>query len=223
MLGQMATDAAPGGRAAGIILALCMGLAILAIAYHPSTTARAPAELMSQIVRLASLNRLVHGVFFVVLGGLTLGVSVFARRQGFNDMPILAGSISFALGIAAACGAVVLDGFLIPDIASRYLGSSMEQGKFAAEFLAVCALTIQILGKLSIVALSIAILLWSLRLIRAPGGLRAAGIAGLLSGVVALVLVATGTRLTPHSLSAVIVLQAIWYVSIGALLIRGRL
>src|ERR1700680_3071112 len=223
MLDQMAIDEAPSGRVAGIVLTVCTGLAIVAMLNHPTAVSRSPGELMTQIAGFAARDRVVHGVFFAVLGGLTLGASVFACRQGFDHIPILAGFITFAFGVAAACGAIVLDGFVIPDVVSRYLGSSPEQINIAVALLTVCGLTIQILGKLSVVAVSLGILLWSVHLIRMPGALRASGIVGLVSGILPLGLAATGARLTPHSLSTVIVVQAIWYFVIGALLIRGRL
>ena len=70
--------------------------------------------------------------------------------------------------------------------------------------------------------MSIGVAFWSADLFMTPGVLRATGAIGLVSGVVAVGLLAFAGHLNPHSLGAIVIVQAIWYVAVAVLLVRRQ-
>jgi hypothetical protein len=216
------SSAVPNGTAAGIAIAVSAIATIFAIAHHPTVTTRAPAEAIAQMVRLATMDRIVHGVVIVLLGALLFGFSVFSLRRGLHRQLVVAALLAYAAGSGVMIGAALIDGFLIPQIAARYAGARPDVITFAAQILSVCAMTIQILAQFGVLALSSAVVLWSADLVQTPGALRVTGIIGVASGAAAVVVLAFAGWLNPHNLIAIVLLQAIWYVAIAVLLIRGR-
>jgi hypothetical protein len=216
-------DDVSNGKTAGVVIAVCAGLSILAIAHHPTVTQRSPGEVLTDIARLASMDRVVHGALIAILGGLLVGLSAFSMRQGIARSTVVAGLVAYSIGLGATIGAAVIDGFLVPGIAAQYAGASPDDVKLAIHLLGTCALTIQVLTKIGLVAISIAILMWSLNLIRARGTARIVGIVGVAAGIIpAGVLLFGALYLTPSSLGAIFSAHAIWYFAIAALLMRGE-
>lgn len=216
-------DSASYGRAAGVLIAVCAGLSILAIAHHPTVSGASPADTLAQVVRLAGMDRIVHGALIALVGGLLTGLAAFSLRQGIARPTVAAGIIAYSIGAAATIGAAVIDGFIVPGLAAQYAGASSENVKLALDLLATCALTIQVLTKLGLIAISTGIFMWSIGLVRSRGTARIAGIIGLVAGLLpAGVLLFGGVSLTPSSLGAIFLAHAIWYFAIAALLFRGE-
>jgi hypothetical protein len=215
-------DGAPSGLAAGIAIACCAVVTIFAVAHHPTVSARAPAEAMAAMVRVATPDRIVHGVLIAIMAVLLFGFSVFSLRRGLHRATSIAGLIAYAAGVIALTGAGLIDGFLVPAIAERYARASPEAIKTTIPLLLVGALTIQILSKFGIVAMSTAVAFWSADLVATPGVLRATGVIGFVSGIVAVVFLVFAGNLNPHSLGAIVTAQAVWYLAVAVLLVRGR-
>jgi hypothetical protein len=213
-------DGAPGGRAAGIAIAVCAIVTIFAVAHHPTVSARGPAEAMAQMVQLATPDRIVHGALIAMMAVLLFAFTIFSLRRGLHRETSVAALIAYTIGTAALIGAALFDGFLVPAIAERYAGASPGAVKAAGQFLVAGALMIQILSKLGFVAMSTAVALWSADLIATPGPLRATGVIGLVSGIAAVGISAWAGSLNPHSLSAIVIVQAIWYLAVAVLLVR---
>ena len=214
------TGAVPGGTAAGIAIASCALATIFVIAHHPTVSAHAPADAMEAMVRVATADRIVHGVLIAIMAVLLFGFTIFALRRGLHRWTSIAGLIAFAGGIAALVGAALVDGFLTPAIAERYAGAPPDAVKTAIQLLLVGALAIQILSKLGIVAMSAGVVLWSVDLLASPGILRTAGVIGVASGIVTVAVLAFAGHLNPHSLGAVVTIQAVWYLAVAVLLLR---
>lgn len=214
----------PSGASAGIIIAACAGLAIVAIAHHPVVAAPTPAETLAGVVALGPADRIVHGSLIFIMSAMTYGLSVFALRQGLHQATSLAGILAYGAGAGALIGAALIDGFLLPDLASLYAGTSAENVNAARHLLTLCALAIQILSKFGLVAVSIAIIAWSIGLIRMAGAPRAVGVIGVASGVLpAMFLLGGPVHLNPQSLMILFTVQAIWYFAVATLLIRRTL
>lgn len=215
-------DGAPGGTAAGIAIASCAMVTIFAIAHHPTVSARAPAEALTQMVQVATPDRIVHGTLIAIMGTLLYGFTIFSLRRGLHRETSVAGLIAFTAGIAAVIGAALIDGFLTPAIAERYAGAPPDAIKMAIPFLVAGALMIQILTKLGFVAMSIGVAFWSADLVATPGVLRATGVIGFASGIVAVGVLVFAGHLNPQSLSAIVIVQAIWYLAVAVLLVRRQ-
>ncbi|MEA2785870.1 MAG: hypothetical protein QOF71_1974 [Candidatus Eremiobacteraeota bacterium] len=213
-------DRAPDGRPAGIAIAICAMVAIVAISHHPTVSTRAPAEALTQMVQLAPMDRIVHGTLIAIMGVLLFSFAVYSLRRGLHRATSVGAFIAYATGIAAVIGAALIDGFLTPAIAERYAGASADAVKSAIPLLVYGALTIQVLSKFGFVAMSIGVAFWSADLISAPGVLRMTGIVGFVSGIVAVGLLAFAGHLNPHSLGAIVIVQAVWYLAVAVLLVR---
>jgi hypothetical protein len=214
---------APNGKIAGFIIAACAALSIFAVALHPQATARSHGDLMTQLVALGAMDRAVHGLLVLFAFALLWGLAVFSIRRGFARPTVLAGFIAYAIGILAWLGAALIDGFITPAVAEHYIAAAPAAQDAATNLLALCAITIQILTKFGLIAISIGILKWSAGLLPTPGLPRTVGIIGIVAGLLppAAVLLAN-VHLSPHSLAVIVIVQATWYIGIAALLIRER-
>jgi hypothetical protein len=92
----------------------------------------------------------------------------------------------------------------------------------AVPLLLLCAIAIQNLTKLGFVAMSTGIFVWSAGLVGAPGTLRAVGILGFVCAALSIAIVAYARYLNPHLVGAVVIVQALWYLAIAALLLQRR-
>ena len=212
----------PSTRIAGTTIALCAGLGIVAIAFHPTVSTPEAAERMADVARLGLIDRVVHGALIVWLGGLIFGFSAFCMRRGFDRATILAGFVAFAIGCAASIGATLLDGFLAPAIGTRYAGTPQDSVRIANTVLEISALAIQILTKVGVVALSAGILFWCADLVSSPRS-RQVGVIGIASAILPVALVASGVALTAHTVGIIVVVQAVWFIAVATMLIREQL
>ena len=209
--------------AAGIIIAAGALLTLVAVAHHPTVGHHAgPAAALAAIVRFAPTDRLVHGTLIAVVGALVYAFAVYTLGRGTGRPTALAGFVAYTLGSATTIIAASVDGFLVPEIAARYAGAPPETLPAATSLLILCSLTIQVATKLGMAALGAGIVLWSADLVRETGAVRAVGALGFAAAVASVIAAFAGGALTPASLLLVVGAQAVWYVAVAALLIRGR-
>jgi len=214
----------PRGRLAGVAIAASALLALAAIAHHPTLGAvRARADVLPQLVALSTVDEVVHGTIIVLIGVLLFGFTVFSQRRGLQHGTVLAGLIAFALGSVTMVGAALIDGFLIPALAARYVNGSSQSVEIALHILTTAGAAIQVLAVFAIAVTAVAVVSWSTGLVASRGVLRVAGLIGLASAVLSVAVTLTAGSLNPHSLGAIVALQSIWYVTIGILLTRGDL
>jgi hypothetical protein len=206
----------------GVTIGLATILAIVFVAHHPIAAGQDHSEILNDIVRKASIDRLVHGALIGIMGAFLFGFGGFAASLGPNRPLVRLGLIAYAAGCASTVCAALIDGFIAPDIAARFLTAPVEDARVAYDFLMISGSAIQYLTKLGLVLLSMGILSWSAALIRSAGPRRWIGLLGLASGGIpaALILIAE-TTMTPHSLIAVLAMQGIWNLAVAVLLMRG--
>ena len=216
-------EAVPRGTIAGVVIVTCGVLAVFAIAHHPSVEAHTPAAAIREIGRIGAVNQTVHGAMIAILAALLFGFGVYSIRRGIGNEAVLGGLIAHAIGTAAMIVAAMISGFLIPEIAARYAAASPNGLQFAVQVIAICADTNQLFAKLGVIGMSLAMLLWSIDLVRSRELVRVTGVLGLAAGAIAVAVLFFGGRLTPPTLGIIVLAQAIWYCAIGALLIRRAL
>jgi hypothetical protein len=213
-------EATPRGTIAGIVILAGGALAVFAMAHHPSVTTHTPAEAIREIGKIGLVNYAVHGAMIAIVAALMFGFSVFSIRRGLAKEAVLAGLVAQAIGTAASIVAAMISGFLISGIAARYATASPEGLAFAAQAIAICAGAVQLFGKLGVIGMTLAIVLWSADLVRTPGSVRLTGALGFAAGALAVAMLVFGGHLTPQTLGIIVLGQAIWYCAVGALLIR---
>jgi hypothetical protein len=209
---------------AGLILIFAALATLTAVSHHPVIKARNTEDFFAQIPQTAFSDRLVHGAL-IFCGLLLLSAFCrFAQRQGIQRNPVLLGLIFYAVGTGALIFAAMIDGFFVPAIGMSYLhadGSTVETG-FA--LLRSCSIAIQLFTKASIIATSIAIVLWSISIVRVGRTAMLAAAVGVLAALAQFsILIYGGQVITAHTIVFVVVAQMIWYFVIGILLTRGRL
>lgn len=204
--------AAPDGTVAGILLVACGILSVAVVSHHPVAHGHSHGAVLRQIAALSTMDELVHGTLIVFMLALAYAACVFALRRGLRDQTALAGLVCYLIGIAAVLGAALTDGFFVP-----MLGPSME-------LLQGASIAIQVLTKFAVAAMSLGIFLWACGLAFERGMPRIAAIAGAVASLASLGVLAFGVHsLEPHSVTLLMTLQAVWYVCLGALLIRREL
>ena len=122
--------------------------------------------------------------------------------------------------------AVMIAATLSGLVAIPVLQKMVEQPQASAQwqgFATYSGLLNQAFARIYTLLASIAIALWSVAIVRSRTLPRAAGIYGLVIAPVIFVAVASGhVRLDVHGFGAVVLLQAIWSIAVGAALYRTR-
>jgi hypothetical protein len=207
---------------AGLILILSALASVIAAAHHPIIKAEGRDDLFAQIRESAAADRVVHGALIVCSIALLFALIRFARRLGTQRATVLLGLISYVFGAAAMISAALIDGFLVPEIGSSYFQAASNTPADGVALLRFCSIAIQVFTKTGVIAVSVAILLWSASLIRAGRGPLLAAVIGV--AVVLLevyVFMSGGPAITAHTIVPIVVAMAVWYFAIGLLLMAG--
>jgi hypothetical protein len=207
-------------KIAALALALFAVVGVVAIVHHPTLVVREPREALAGIVRLASLDRIVHGSLIGMIAALVFALTIFSIRCGIERASTLAALVSYGLGSVMNTCAALLDGFVLPDIAHRYAEASPPDVSIATAMLFGLFSAIQEFTKVGLVMTSAGIVLWSFGFVRLPRD-RPTAILGAVCGVAALLLVVVGGPLTPRTLLPIVALQAVWYVAIAGWLLSS--
>jgi len=216
------TAESASARRAGIVLVAATVVSIVAMAHHPSVGSHDPGAAIAEIGTKAMLSRLVHGVLIALMGLELYAFAVFAERIGPRRDSVRIGFVAYAIGIGAMIGAALISGFVVTSLAAHYADAGADPSAFAN--LARLAMTgNQALAQLGTIAISAAILAWSIALLhdRAHRWLAIVGLAA--SVLPALALVAGVIRLDVTGMTLVVVAEAVWNVAAGIALIRGKL
>ena len=209
---------------AGLTLVFSALVSLIVVAHHPVIKVRETDELFTQMVKKAFADRLVHGALIMLVIVQLFAFCRFARRQNIERTPVLLGFIFYSLGTVAMIGAALVDGFFLPEITASYLHMSQASADAGLALLRFCSIAIQLFTKSSVLAISMAILLWSFSFVRAGRAsllARFIGVAAVLFQ--AYILVLGGSIITAHKILFVAAPQMFWYIGVGLLLVGGEL
>ena len=212
-------------RQAALAIACTTGLALFALSHHPvSGKASSVQESLAQLVSLQLMDGVVHGVLILMLAVLAGGFAVFSSFLGRRRAPVIVGMAAYGLGCCIVVGAMLLDGFAVPQLARQFIGRSQGEVDVIFIVLRVIGTIIQVLTKAGLLSMCAAFLAWSFALASAPDWpwsrcCAALGVAaGLFSGLFILVV---DVRLTPGSLMAIFGVHSIWNFGVAAVLVRS--
>jgi hypothetical protein len=207
---------------AGILLVVATLLEIAAMAHHPSVHTQDIAQAIEAILRLASLSAWVHGVLIALMLGIFYVLAEFSRRRGIERPWVRAGLIAYAIGVLSMIGAASMSGFVIGHVAAAAPHVADADLRTTAQLLNFCSVLNQTFANLGAILMSLGIVFWSVDLLRTRPLPRLLGLFGLLVGIVpAVALIFGGLHLNVIGMTQVVVLQALWNVGIGVLLVRG--
>lgn len=210
---------------AGIALVLSAILSLIAILHHPTLENVQGAEEAARAIHsLAGMDKLVHGALMVIFSVQAIGFYYFSARLGFDRPAVLVGFMAYAFGVIILFIPTTLDGFVTPDLTDA-CAASPHCGTLPSGVIGLIAIAIQDFTKISLVAMSLATLSWSVALVRFPGWMnRAAGCISFACGIAPLAVFGFfSVYLRPDNLAAIILAPLIWTLTAGALMLHQRI
>lgn len=210
-------------RIAGSWIALASLLSVVVMAHHPTAVSRGLGGFVEEVQRGAVFNGAVHGILVALAAVLFCGFTFLASRLGMNSFAVRGGLVAYGMGLAAMTAAASLNGFILAEFVSHYHSSAAADLETMQHALRLIHAANQVCSRLGVVALSLAVVLWSASLARWPGLPRAVGILGAVAGGLPLVALLSGhLPMNVHGVLAFVVAQTVWDLAVAMLLIRNR-
>ena len=197
----------------------CALATLTLLANHPGSGAHTFAELLKAEASSQRIDAIVHGGFIAILSALTVCFVFLARHLGQEKVPVVIGLVALCIGTGTMIASMVVDGLVIPEIATRFAGSvAPDQIASARTIFVLCGALIRFLMPMALAFQAVAMLGFSSAWLVQPRK-RVPGIYGLLVGTLLIVaLLIVPAPLLDHLLMLSIVLQAIWYLAIAVAL-----
>lgn len=212
----------PDGRAAGIILAGASVVVVVVLTHHPHVAATAPAEIIAGIGAVATSARLVHGAAIALECALLLAFVDVSLVLGLRHLVVRAALVSAVTGTVAFVGAALLDGFVLPQLAMRYRAAPVVAQEMFPYVAAVCSTGLVVLTMFGLVATCLAMVLWSLRLLRTTRLGAVVGALGCLIGPGLVVALSTEVvQLRASQLPWLMAVDSIWNLALAVVMLRG--
>lgn len=221
---EMASGERPDGpyRAHGALIIAGSVLALAGMAVHPSGGGKV-MDTVRDLAANGGFNAYVHGFLIAVYLGLTLGFFGFTRWLGGDRIAAQAGFVAYSASAVAATAAAMSAGFVNRTLAFAYLTAKPEEVNSVVAAFRVSGAFNYAWGRTWMIALSAAILLWSIELVRQDGRARLLGWFGVSLGVVSIAGFVLGIiPLTVVALIGIIAAQTVWSVGAGVLMQRSR-
>ena len=214
----------PEGRIAGIVLIVTALVVILAMSHHPSGGSLSPGEGGGHVLKVGGLTGPVHGTMIAAMFALVFGYAVFAARLGFAHLLVIAAVVCYAIGAVAHIGAALINGFVVDDLASHYVGAVQADLSVLKNMLRLTWAMNQALAGLGVLASSAGIVFFSLQLLQIGPLTRLVGLAGLAAGILPALAYATNIlELDVAGAFTIYAAQAFWTLLVGALLVAKKI
>ena len=201
-------------RKAGIALIAGSLGGILTMAIHPTGGGQLAPE---QVAHLAVVSAVAHSIALVSVVVLFLGACGLARSIATADRISFAAIVTFGFACVAIFIAAAVSGFIIPGI-MKLMARDTSTGPHAWQIVITGIFQInQAMSRIYSVAASLAIILWSISVLRNSDLSRPIAVYGCLMSVLIIAAVGSGyLRLNIHGMAAVWLAQAVWFVLIGS-------
>ncbi|HEX7958280.1 MAG TPA: hypothetical protein VF493_00080 [Terriglobales bacterium] len=210
-------------RASGLALIAGSAALIITMAFHP--TGHQVMHEMTSPDRFAIIARLsiaVHALALAAMVVLFLGACGLWLRLSPSRCLALAGLVSYGFAMVAGMVTGTLNGFVAPRLMQRMMNHSEAKQAWDTA-LTYSADVAGALASVLVVTSSVAILLWSIAIVRRGLLARGLGIYGCIIGPLIAVAVLSGhIRLNVHGFGLVVLLQSAWFVIAGVQLLRLR-
>lgn len=212
-------------RRLALAMAGTTGLVLLALSHHPvAGNTSSFQESLAQIASLQAKDGVVHGLLIVMLAVLAGGFAAFGALLGWRRPPVLAAMAAYLGGCCALVAAMLMDGFVVPQLATQFLSAPQADIDMARVILRVIGIFIQVLSKAGLLMMCAALLAWSYALATSawlPRRWRWCAAPCLVAGLApAVYILGPDMRLVPASLMAIFACHALWNVLAAAMLFR---
>lgn len=192
-------------------------IGIVVVSLHPTGHDLLNAE---SFAGMARRNMAVHATALATVPMLFLGLVTLTRRLGPSDLATAALVVYGLSGITIVMAAIA-SGFIATGVFERILEADAATSTVYQALGVYTGLINQGFARVSVVASSAAIGLWSAAILATGRMPRAVGVAGALIGAGLIIAVVSGhLSLGLHGFAIVTVAQVVWLVWIGILLCR---
>jgi hypothetical protein len=198
-------------RSAIALIAGSAGM-IITMIFHPG--GKIAPEQLDQVIRL---NIAVHSLALASIPVLFLGAWGMSRRLDGGDRLAWAGLVLFALASIAVMNAGTLNGLVAPKLMRQIVAATPEMRGTWQMMLNYNFQINQAFARMYAVGSSLAVVLWSISILRYRTLGRGIGIYGVVLGVVTAAAICSGF-LTPdrHGFAILIFGQAIWFLIVAS-------
>ena len=216
------SDSTLDRRAYGWIIILGSLATLGGMALHPTAGGRI-MENVRNLVENGAFNAQVHFFLITTYFVLLLGFFGLSDWLGGRRLLVRGGLIAYAVGTFAGSAAGVAAGFVLRTLAFGYANARPDEINSVVSAFRVAGAFNYAWGRMWMIAVSAAILLWSIEMVRREGLARPLGAFGLLVGVAGVIGIPTGLiALSVTALLGLVLAQTAWSVGVGVLLIRSR-
>lgn len=212
---------APLIRFAGVILIVEALFSILAMLHHPEVTSTTAVGAVSQISEFGGTARIVHAMMIAFLILNYYAITVFARAVHRKDRDMSLGLVIYSFAAVAMVGGPLISGFIMTSLADRYATFPPADQTVFKDLGRLAGASNQALEKFGTLGYAVAMVIWSVSLVRTSGFLRIVGICGLIIGTILSAAMILGYELDVHGMTVVVMLLALWYVLVAAWLLRA--
>ncbi|RDZ28155.1 hypothetical protein [Lysobacter silvisoli] len=207
-------------RLPAFVLIAAGALSALTMAFHPAAEGTDAQARLHSLAAISSLSLHVHLAMIGFVVAQWLSLAYLTRLWPASGWVWLAARL-YAIGAGAMLGAALVSGF----VTGAYLGRALPAVSSAQEALPPVLLAYsanQALAGFGTVFISLAILLWSARLIHGPGRLaRLCGAYGIVAGALCVAAYAGGVlTLDVAGMTAVVGAHGVWFCLLGACALR---
>lgn len=201
-------------RKSGIaIIAGSLG-GIVTMALHPTAAASLTPE---QVAHLMALSGAVHSLAMVSVLVLFLGACGLTLRIAAPDRFSFSALVTFGFACVAIVNAAAVSGFIVPEIMKHMVRDAPTAAHQWQIVMDGVFQFNQAFARIYSVAASLAIILWSISVLRNGGLGQGVAIYGCI--VAPLIILGIGVghlRLDVHGMAAVWLGQAIWFILVGS-------
>jgi len=207
-------------RKSGLALIAGSVAGIITMTLHPTGQhVLTPGQLESMARMLVA----VHALALAGLPALFLGAWGLSRHVGTDDRIAFAALVTYTLALVAVMNAAVFDGLVAPAIIRQMADAAPSSTEMWHMMLNYNFRQNQAFAQLYVAASSVAIALWSISIARSQTLARGVAIYGVVIAPITLIALFSGhLRLNVHGFGAVMLSQAIWFITAGVLLCRVR-
>jgi hypothetical protein len=184
------------------------------MAIHPVSS---PSLTPEQVVHLMKLSGVAHSLAMVSVLLLFLGACGLARSIAAADRIWFAGLVTFAFSCVAIFIAAAVSGFIVPSIMQHMAGDVPEAARPWQMVMYGIFQFNQAFARIYSVASSVAIILWSISVLRNGGLARGTAVYGCIISSLIIVGICLGhLRMDVHGMTAVSLGQTIWFILAGS-------
>ena len=211
-------------RIHGWVLAVASPLVLIGLANHPVASSYNILDAIRSMIAIGYINAVVHGTLMFITIVLLFGFVGLSRSLGMDRPLVQAGLIAQSVATFAALCAGTIDGFVFRGIARLYADATPEQGELVRGLFRLSGSLVNVWGRIWLIALAAAMILWSFELLRRDGPARHLGAYGATAGLIgALVTVSGFLPLSVLVTASTFGSIALWGMIVGILLLRDRL